>query len=63
VLGRGALFLASGAFNLASWLFSALVFLIGLVASIKSMTERLTMAFLRRAREQRLRRALAAATA
>jgi hypothetical protein len=63
VLGRGALFLASGAFNLASWLFSALVFLIGLVASIKSMTERLTIAFLRRAREQRLRRALAAATA
>lgn len=56
VLGRGALFLAAGAFNLASWLFSALVFLIGLVASIKSLTERLTMAWLRRARKRRLRR-------
>lgn len=63
VLGRGALFLAAGAFSLASWLFSALMFLIGIVASIKSMTERLTMAWLRRAREKRLRRALAAATA
>jgi hypothetical protein len=61
VLGRGALLLASGAFSLASWLFSALVFLIGLVASIKSFTERLTMAWLRRARERRLRRALAGA--
>jgi hypothetical protein len=39
------------------------VFLIGLVASIKSLTERLTMAWLRRARERRLRRALAVATA
>jgi hypothetical protein len=63
ILGRGALLLASGAFSLASWLFSALVFLIGLVASIKSFTERLTMAWLRRARERRLRRALAAAAA
>jgi hypothetical protein len=63
VLGRGALFLTAGAFHLASWLFSALVFLIGLVASIKSLTERLTFAFLRRGRERRLQRALAAATA
>jgi hypothetical protein len=61
VLGRGALLLTAGAFQLASWLFSALVFLIGLVASIKSVTERLTMAWLRHARERRLRRALAAA--
>lgn len=63
VLGRGALLLASGAFSLASWLFSALVFLLGVVASIKSTTERLTMAWLRRARERRLRRALAVAAA
>lgn len=63
VLGRGALLLTAGAFNLASWLFSALVFLIGLVASIKSLTERLTMAWLHRARTRRLRRALATATA
>ena len=63
VLGRGALLLTAGAFNLASWLFGALVFLIGLVASIKSLTERLTMAWLHRARARRLRRTLAAATA
>jgi len=63
VLGRGALLLTAGAFHLASWLFSALVFLIGVVASIKSLTERLTMAWLRRSRERRLRRALAGATA
>jgi hypothetical protein len=63
VLGRGALLLTAGAFHLASWLFSALVFLIGLVASIKSLTERLTLAYLQRARERRLRQALASATA
>jgi hypothetical protein len=50
LLGRSALLLVAGAFNLASWVFSALIFLIGLVASIKSLTERLTFAFLRRAR-------------
>lgn len=63
LLGRGALLLSAGAFNLASWLFSALVFLVGLVASIKSFTERLTLAWLRSARERRLRRAPASATA
>lgn len=60
LLGRGALLLTAGAFQLAGWVFSALVFLIGLVASIKSLTERLTMASLRRARERRARLALAA---
>lgn len=63
MLGRGALLLAAGAFNLASWLFSALMFLFGVAASIKSMTERLTFAWLRRAKQRRLRRQLAAATA
>jgi hypothetical protein len=61
LLGRGALLLTAGAFNLASWLFSALMFLAGIVASIKSVTERLTIAHLRRARERRLRSALAVA--
>ena len=61
LFGRGALLLAAGAFNLASWLFSALVFLVGVIASIKSVTERLTFAWLRRARERRLQRQLAAA--
>ena len=63
LLGRGALFLAAGAFNLASWVFSALLFLLGVIVSIKSLTERLTFAWLRAARERRLRRALAAVTA
>ena len=57
ILGRGALLLTAGAFNLASWLFSALLFLLGVVASIKSLTERLTMAWLRHARARRLRQA------
>jgi hypothetical protein len=35
------------------------VFLFGLIASIKSMTERLTFAWLRRSRERRLQRQLA----
>ena len=63
LFGRGALLLAAGAFNLASWLFSALMFLFGVLASIKSVTERLTLAWLRRSRERRLQRQLAAATA
>jgi len=63
VLGRSALFLAAGAFNLAGWVFSALVFLIGVIASIKSLTERITLALLRAARERRLRRALSAQAA
>jgi hypothetical protein len=63
LLGRGALLLAAGAFNMASWLFSALVFLIGLVASIKSLTERVTLALLRRGRARRLRHTLVTADA
>lgn len=59
VLGRGALLLTAGAFHLASWIFSALLFIVGLVVSIKSLTERLTLAWLRRARERRLRTAAA----
>lgn len=63
ILGRGALLLTTGAFNLASWLFSALLFLLGVVASIKSLTERLTMGWLRHARARRLRQACASAMA
>lgn len=59
VLGRGALLLVAGAFNLASWLFSALVFLFGIVASIKSLTERAANSYWRRRRARR--QALAAA--
>jgi hypothetical protein len=56
ILGRGALVLASGAFTLTSWLFAALWALFGVVSSIKSMTERLSLAYFRRRRLRRERR-------
>ncbi len=55
LLGRGALVLASGAFSLASWVFAALCALFGVVSSIKSMTERLSLAYFRRRRLRRER--------
>ena len=62
MLGRGALLLVTGAFNLTMWMFGALVALIGFLSSIKSATERLTMVYLRRKKARRLRRQLAAAS-
>src|SRR5262249_19096423 len=44
VLGRGALLLATGAFDLTLWLFGALLALLGLLSSIKATTERATQA-------------------
>ena len=61
VLGRGALLLAAGAFNLTLWLFSALLALFGLLSSIKAATERLTQSWLDRRKARRLRRQLTAA--
>ena len=61
VLGRGALLLATGAFELALWLFWALLALFGLLSSIKSATERATQAWLDRKKARRLRRQLDAA--
>jgi hypothetical protein len=61
VLGRGALLLTAGAFNLTMWVFGALVALVGFLSSIKATTERLTMAYLRRKKARRLRRRMAAA--
>jgi hypothetical protein len=61
VLGRGALLLAAGAFNLTLWLFSALLALFGLLSSIKATTERLTMSWLLRKKARRLRKQMAAA--
>ena len=61
VLGRGALLLAAGAFNLTLWVFSALLALFGLLSSIKATTERLTMSWLLRKKARRLRKQLAAA--
>ena len=61
LLGRGALLLAAGAFNLTLWVFGALLALFGLLSSIKATTERLTMAWLRRKKARRLRKQMAAA--
>ncbi|MBH5402122.1 hypothetical protein HZZ13_30670 [Bradyrhizobium sp. CNPSo 4010] len=63
LLGRGALLLVGGAFDLAMWLFGALVTLFGLLSSIKATTERLTQAWCDRRRARRLRRAQIAADA
>lgn len=44
LLGRGALLLVGGAFDLALWLLGAALTLFGLLSSIKATTERLTQA-------------------
>jgi hypothetical protein len=62
ILGRGALLLASGAFELTLWLFSALLALFGFLSSIKAATERATQAWLNRNKARRLRKQMAAAT-
>jgi hypothetical protein len=62
MLGRGALLLAAGAFNLTFWVFGAIVALFGLLSSIKATTERLTLAWLMRKKVRRLRKQLAAAS-
>ncbi|MBR1091109.1 hypothetical protein JQ621_26935 [Bradyrhizobium manausense] len=63
LLGRGALLLVGGAFDLTLWLFGAALTLIGLLSSIKATTERLTQAWCDRRRSRRLRRARIAAEA
>jgi hypothetical protein len=62
ILGRGALLLAAGAFNLTIWLFAALMALFGFLSSIKATTEHLTQAWLDRRKARRLRRQMAAAS-
>src|ERR1700694_3788086 len=62
VLGRGALLLAAGAFNLTLWVFGALLALFGFLSSIKATTERLTMSWLQRKKARRLRKQMAAAS-
>jgi hypothetical protein len=61
LLGRGALLLAAGAFDLTLWVFGALLALFGLLSSIKAATERLTLAWLARRKARRLRTQMAAA--
>jgi hypothetical protein len=62
LLGRGALLLAAGAFDLSLWVFGALLALFGLLSSIKATTERLTMAWLTRKKARRLRKQMATAS-
>src|SRR5437016_10106337 len=62
ILGRGALLLATGAFNLTLWVFSALLALFGFLSSIKATTERATQAWLDRKKARRLRQQAAAAS-
>jgi len=62
ILGRSALLLTVGAFNLTLWMFSALLALFGVLSSIKATTERATQAWLDRKKARRLRRQVAAAT-
>lgn len=61
ILGRGALLLAAGAFNLAWWLFGALLMLVGFLSAIKTGTERATQSWLDRGKARRARREIAAA--
>jgi hypothetical protein len=60
LLGRGALLLAAGAFNLSLWVFGAIFALFSFLASIKAMTERLTQSWIDRGKRRRLRQQLAA---
>jgi hypothetical protein len=60
LLGRGALLLAAGAFDLTLWLFGAVLVLFGFLSSIKAMAERLTQSWLDRKKARRLRRQMAA---
>lgn len=60
ILGRGALLLATGAFNLTLWVFSALLALFGFLSSIKATTERLTWSWLHHRKARRLRKQMAA---
>jgi hypothetical protein len=61
ILGRGALLLTAGAFNLTLWMFSALLALFVFLSSIKATTERATQAWLNRKKTRRLRKQMAAA--
>ena len=61
LLGRGALLLAAGAFDLTLWVFGAALALFGLLSSIKATTERMTQSWLDRAKRRRRQKQKAAA--
>jgi hypothetical protein len=58
--GRGAIVLMVGTFNLAMWLFWAIVTLLGFVSSLKRMIERITERYCARRRLRRARCVLGA---
>ena len=60
VLGRGAIFLTSSLFTLASWMFWALFNLLAFCAACKRAVERMTLRHCERRRLKRLKRELAA---
>lgn len=60
ILGRGALLLAAGAFDLSLWVFGALFALFGFLSSIKATTEHLTQSWLNRKKARRLRKQIVA---
>lgn len=60
LLGRGALLLTTGAFDLLLWVFGALFTLFSLLVSIKATTERLTQSWIDHRKRRRLRTQLAA---
>ncbi len=55
LVGRAAIFLTVGAFNLATWLFWAMLTIFGFVASLKRAAERVTERYCAR-RKRRLAR-------
>src|SRR5437868_380749 len=61
LLGRGAIFLATSAFTLASWIFWALLNLLMFCAACKRAVERMTVRHCAWQRAKRLRAAAAAA--
>ncbi|MGY4311759.1 hypothetical protein [Bradyrhizobium sp. JR3.5] len=63
LLGRGALLLVAGTFDLTVWLFGALLALFGFLSSIKAATERTTAWWLRRSKALRLKRQMTAQAA
>lgn len=63
LLGRGALWLSIAAFNIAWWLFGAILTVFGLLSSVKRGAERMTQRYLDRRKLRVLRARLAASEA
>ena len=63
VAGRGAIMLTLATLNLAGWILSAMLTVWGVVASLKSTTERVTQRMIDRGKRRRMERRFAAMTA